>query len=200
MAKLDLNKSELHKQREQLKLYKKVLPSLDLKRQQLTAEWHKSRKALQKAKDDLEALYSKTAAQIPMLALDNIQLHNLVSIEAVRIEEENVAGVRLPKLMDVQTSIKDYSMLAQPHWIDKVADRLEEAVRLTLLINVAEDREKELKRMVRRVTQRVNLFEKVLIPQTEYNIKRIQIYMGEAERAAVVRSKLAKSMLIKKNR
>jgi V/A-type H+-transporting ATPase subunit D len=46
---------------------------------------------------------------------------------------------------------------------------------------------------LRRVTQRVNLFEKILIPTAHSNIQRIRIYLGEAERAAVVTSKLAKS-------
>ena len=35
MAKLNLSKSGLQKQREDLKLYQRVLPSLDLKRMQL---------------------------------------------------------------------------------------------------------------------------------------------------------------------
>jgi V/A-type H+-transporting ATPase subunit D len=46
---------------------------------------------------------------------------------------------------------------------------------------------------VRKITQRVNLFEKVLIPTTEKNILRIRIYLGDAERAAVVRSKIVKT-------
>jgi V/A-type H+-transporting ATPase subunit D len=45
---------------------------------------------------------------------------------------------------------------------------------------------------VRRITQRVNLFEKVLIPQTRENIRRINVYLGDAERAAVVGAKIAK--------
>ena len=45
---------------------------------------------------------------------------------------------------------------------------------------------------VRKVTQRVNLFEKVLIPRTKEHIRKIRIYLSDAERAAVVRSKIAK--------
>ena len=46
---------------------------------------------------------------------------------------------------------------------------------------------------VRRVTQRVNLFEKVLIPNAKQNIARIQIFLSDVERAAVVTSKIAKA-------
>ncbi len=50
-----------------------------------------------------------------------------------------------------------------------------------------------------RVTsQRVNLFEKVMIPTAKANIKKINIYLGDQQTAAVVRGKIAKSNLIKK--
>jgi V/A-type H+-transporting ATPase subunit D len=69
---------------------------------------------------------------------------------------------------------------------------LEEAVRLKVEVEVAEERLARLEAAVKTVTQRVNLFEKVLIPRTEARIKRIRIVLGDAEKAAVVRSKIAK--------
>ena len=44
-------------------------------------------------------------------------------------------------------------------------------------------------------TQRVNLFEKVKIPECRENIRRIGIYLGDMDTSAVVRSKIAKSKL-----
>jgi V/A-type H+-transporting ATPase subunit D len=194
MAKLAFNKSELHKQREQLKLYKKVLPSLDLKRKQLTAERNKARRILESTKKELQELHSDTAEKLPMLALEEIKLSGLVRIENVEMEEENVVGVRLPKLARVDYVESEYSMLAKPHWVDEVVERLRKALEMTVQIRVDELRLEKLEYAVRKVTQRVNLFEKILIPQAEENIKRIQIYLGEAERAAVVRSKITKKM------
>jgi V/A-type H+/Na+-transporting ATPase subunit D len=50
-----------------------------------------------------------------------------------------------------------------------------------------------------RVTnQRVNLFEKVKIPEAEENIRIIQIYLGERRTAAVVRGKIAKAKIEQK--
>ena len=57
---------------------------------------------------------------------------------------------------------------------------------------MAGERVARLNQQVRRITQRVNLFEKVLIPRARENIKRIHIGLGEQERSAVVRSKIAK--------
>ena len=67
-----------------------------------------------------------------------------------------------------------------------------------LEVQVAEQRTRELAHAVRRITQRVNLFEKILIPTAKKNIQRIQIFLGDAERSAVVRSKIAKAINQKK--
>ena len=45
---------------------------------------------------------------------------------------------------------------------------------------------------LRLTTQRVNLFEKVKIPETRADIKRIGIYLGDQQTAQVVRGKISK--------
>ena len=51
---------------------------------------------------------------------------------------------------------------------------------------------------LRTTSQRVNLFEKVKIPETKENIRRIGIYIGDQQTAAVVRGKIAKKKLANK--
>ncbi len=48
-------------------------------------------------------------------------------------------------------------------------------------------------------SQRVNLFEKVKIPETEENIKKISIYMADQQVSAVVRSKISKRKIALRN-
>ena len=55
------------------------------------------------------------------------------------------------------------------------------------------ERARVLQKAMRRITQRVNLFERILIPTAKQNIKRIQIYLGDLDREAVIRSKLSKA-------
>jgi V/A-type H+-transporting ATPase subunit D len=102
--------------------------------------------------------------------------------------------VRLVKLLDIEFEIAPYSMLAKPHWVDVLVDRLKEMARARLTVQIARERVKRLDYAVRRITQRVNLFEKILIPTAEKNIQRIQIFLGDADRSAIVRSKIAKAM------
>ncbi len=84
-------------------------------------------------------------------------------------------------------------MLAKPFWVDFLVELLRAMATLSIRRDVEQRRVRRLNEAVRRITQRVNLFEKVLIPQAEKDIQRIRIYLADAERAAVVRSKIAKA-------
>jgi V/A-type H+-transporting ATPase subunit D len=194
MAKVALNKSALHKQREELRLYERLLPSLDLKRMQLTGELKRAKDSLAREQAEVEREKNRIAGQLPMLANREIDLSGLVRVESVQMEEENVVGVKLPVLMGVTFTLHEYSMLAKPHWVDVVVDQLQRMVELRARVQVAQERVRRLERAVRRITQRVNLFEKVLIPAAKENIKYIQTFLADSERAAVVRSKITKAM------
>ena len=193
MTKLKLSKSSLQQERNQLKLYQRTLPSLDLKRRQLTVELAKAKRELAETHAELEQLESHIGEQLPMLANEDMQLSGLVEMTDFELLEENVVGVRLPLLKRIHCSVADYSLLAKPAWVDVLVERLKDAAELHTRLQVAEERVRILAYQEKRVTQRVNLFDKILIPTAQRNIQRIQIYLGDAERAAVVRSKLAKA-------
>ena len=194
MAKLSLSKSGLQKQREDMRLYERVLPSLDLKRMQLSGELKRARQQLAEAEAEVEKLNKRVAEQLPMLANREIDVSGLVQVESFQIEEENLVGVKLPALVEVKCTVRPYSMLAKPHWVDVLVDQLKQMVEQKTRVQVAAERVRLLEQAERRITQRVNLFDKILIPTAKKNIQKIQIYLADVERAAVVRSKLTKKM------
>ena len=112
---------------------------------------------------------------------------------AFDIGEENVVGVRLPILRAIACDVSRYSYVAKPAWVDVVVDRLKTVAEERTRVLVAEERVKILSVQVRRVTQRVNLFERILIPEAKSNIQRIMVVLGDMERQAVARSKLTKA-------
>ena len=193
MAKLKLSKSALAQERNQLKLYERTLPSLDLKRRQLSVELNRARHVLAAAREAVEELESTIGQQLPMLANPGIELSGLVQMTDFELVEENVVGVRLPLLKSIHCTVAEYSLLAKPAWVDVLVERLRDAAELRTQVLVAVERVRILEYQEKRVTQRVNLFDKILIPTARRNIQRIQIFLGDAERAAVVRSKIAKA-------
>lgn len=82
--------------------------------------------------------------------------------------------------------------MGKPFWVDSAAKLLCQMLELRVRAQVEERRLALLERAVKTITQRVNLFDKVLIPRARQNIKRIQIYLSDLETAAVVRSKISK--------
>lgn len=193
MARLQLSKSSLSRETADLKTYRQFLPSLDLKRQELMTRRAKAKKILEQTKIDIDSKMKEIGEKLPMLSNDKVDLKGLVVVKAVLLEEENVMGAYLPVLKDVQIETRDYSFLVKPHWVDDAAAKLREMSTLKIRIQVEQRRLELLNEAVRKITQRVNLFDKVLIPRTRENIKRIKIYLSDAERAAVINAKLAKN-------
>jgi V/A-type H+-transporting ATPase subunit D len=192
MAKLKLSKHALHEQQEQLKLYERLLPSLDLKRRQLTVEVQKAKQDYDIAQAAVDVLETKIGEELPMLADEEFRLGDLVKIKSIKTVEQNVVGVKLPFLDSIDCVVADYSILATPPWIDTLVQRLKDAVEQRTRAEISGQRLRILKVAVRRITQRVNLFDKILIPTAKQNIQKIRIFLGDAERASVITSKLAK--------
>jgi V/A-type H+-transporting ATPase subunit D len=192
MARLSLTKASLTKQKKQLKAFEEVLPSLDLKRRQLSAERSKAREMLAKTQKQLADLERAIARELPMLSNQSVDLTNIVKVTGVDLVEENIVGTRLPKVNQVQIQVRDYALLGKPFWVDRLVELLKLALETQIGVQVSQQRVELLAQAERVVTQRFNLFDKVLIPKTKTNIKKIQIYLADAERAGVINSKLAK--------
>jgi V/A-type H+-transporting ATPase subunit D len=193
MARVSLNKATLTRQTRQLKAYQEFLPSLDLKRRQLIAEQRKARRALAEIQDALSEIEQAVRAGLPMLSNHRIDLTAMARLSGVELGEENVLGTRLPVIRAVRVEVRPYGLLAKPHWVDRLVDHLRKALELRVAQQVAGRRLFLLDGAVKTVTQRVNLFDKVLIPRTRQNIRKIRIYLSDGERAGVVRAKLAKA-------
>ena len=193
MAKLQLSKSALSKEAAKLKTYKQFLPSLDLKRQELMSQRAKAKLALADTKMGIDDLSRTMAEEIPMLSNDKVDLANLVKVKAVELAQENIMGAHLPVLQTVNVEVRHYSLLAKPHWVDGVAEKLKGLLTLRIRIQIEQQRLELLEAAVKTITQRVNLFDKVLIPKSKTNIKKIKIHLSDSERAAVINAKLAKS-------
>lgn len=192
MAKIALNKSELHRQNSRLKTYKKFLPSLELKRKQIIAERNKARELVAQSRDKIDTLYNVVANEYAFLSNTDFVLSDFIEIKDVRFSTENIVGVHLPKLDHYTIDVSEYGSLSAPLWLDGLFMEVKELAFLSIGHMVNEKRLAILEKALQKTTQRVNLFDKVLIPETQDNIRKIKIYLSDFERAAVVQAKIAK--------
>jgi V/A-type H+-transporting ATPase subunit D len=190
---ISLSKSSLQQQQEKLRLYNRFLPSLELKRQQLSAEYKKAAQALAEAEQGADKASRSLTALLPVLGSTPMKLTNLVRVRRIDVAEEDVLGLRLPTLHAVEFDEAPYSMLSTPFWLEELVICVKASATYRLRLQIYRERVKRMKGAVRRVSQRVNLFEKVLIPNARRDIARIKIFLSDVERAAVVTSKIAKA-------
>jgi V/A-type H+-transporting ATPase subunit D len=137
-------------------------------------------------------LETQIGEELPMLADEEFRLEGLVQFKSYKVSEQNVVGVKLPFLDSIDCEVANYSRLATPPWVDTLVQRLKDAVEQRVRAEISAERLRILTAAVRRITQRVNLFDKILIPTAKENIQKIRIFLGDAERASVITSKLAK--------
>lgn len=192
MARLQLNKSSLARETVQLRTFERFLPSLDLKRQQLMGEKAKAVAEVSKLEREVTELAEKVGRDVPMLGNRDIDLSGLVELTDYQLGEENVVGTKLPVLEHIEVEVRPYSPMVLPHWVDQVAQLIHDMLTARLKVQVARQRVTLLARAVDTITQRVNLFDKVLIPNARSNIKKIRIFLSDEQTSAVTRSKIAK--------
>jgi len=152
-----------------------------------------ARRAFRAAQEAIEAYTLQTAEKYPMLAHEKLGHEGVVRIREVAVGSENLVGVHLPFLEEVTFEAPVYPLLGRPAWTEMLIARIERAAKMELEKEILHHRITLLERALRKITQRVNLFEKVLIPNARANIKKIAVVLDDMQRAGVVRSKIAKS-------
>ncbi len=196
MAKIKLTKNELKKQKDALKMYKRYLPTLQLKKQQLQTEIRGIETKAREIAARRDRLMEEFQAWIAVFGEDEAIRRTdgkwIISAGTIHTATGNIAGVDIPIFVSADFIIDDYDLFTKPLWVDQALDRLRSMLSLDLEIKVLEEQVQRLEKELRTTTQRVNLFEKVKIPETSVNIKKIGIYLGDQQTAQVVRGKMAK--------
>jgi V/A-type H+-transporting ATPase subunit D len=199
MEKIKFTKGELKKQRDGLKQFKRYLPTLLLKKQQLQMKVFEVRRLLAEKQELLARMETRFDIWIGLLAdpqLPNVDLSSWVIPTAVETDTINIAGATLPVLTNVCFGEVDYDYYTMPFWLDLAVIELREYFKIVAQRHVLQQQLMCLDQELRTTTQRVNLFEKVKIPQSQEYIRKIRIYLGDQMTNAVGISKVAKSKIL----
>lgn len=195
-----LTKNELKVQKDRLKQFQRYLPTLQLKKQQLQSVMMQVAAQLEQTEAERCAVIADLDDWVAVFAENEVfpnemQLDKLVRPLNVICREENIAGVTAPVFERLTFEDISYDVADYPLWVDTAVIRLREIARLDALAKTLRRQAELLERELRTTAQRVNLFEKVKIPETKENIRVIGIYLGDQQTSAVVRGKIAKKKL-----
>mgnify|MGYP001606269960 CR=1 FL=1 len=209
MSKIKLTKGELKRQRDSLKQFLHYLPTLQLKKQQLQIKilearqlWEAKRKALKEKETALSGwigLLADPAIPSPLgwneEPLERVDLRKWIHPQIVLTDHLNIAGASIPVLKEIRFNEPDYDFYSTPLWIDAAVAELRQVVTLLVEMEVIKKQIAILQHELRITTQRVNLFEKIKIPECQKNIHMIRIYLGDQMANAVGISKVAKNKI-----
>lgn len=197
MAKIKLTKNELRKQKSELKRYNQYLPTLHLKKQQLQVEIQRIHKEKEERKKRKAYLRAKAYEWTDVFAED-VNIEELIKTEKIATTWGNIAGIDIPVFEKAIFEEKDYDLKTTPLWVDYGIETAKEHVQINAEIEVLSKQNVLIEEELRITRQRVNLFEKVKIPEARENIRKIKIYLGDQETAAVVTGKIAKEKISRK--
>ncbi|MDD5939782.1 MAG: V-type ATP synthase subunit D [Lachnospiraceae bacterium] len=200
-----LTKNEQKVQKDHLKQYERYLPTLQLKKQQLQSVIMQINDQLKEKEAEREEMVGNLDDWIAVFAENTIfdkekKLDDLVQPDTVIVTTENIAGVRIPAFKELTFKDISYNVEDYPLWVDTAVFKLREIARLDALVSTLKKQVELLGKELRTTSQRVNLFEKVKIPEARENIRIIGVYLGDQQTAAVVRGKIAKKKLVEAGR
>jgi V/A-type H+/Na+-transporting ATPase subunit D len=196
MAKIKHTKTELKAQREALSRFERFLPMLQLKKQQLQSE-------IQRIDNEIAETAARARETEAGLAVwrslfndpgaDSDALRGGARPAGVDLRRGNIAGVDIPVFGGLRYAPVETDLFLSPAWTDEAVLTLRRQVEERVRTAVLERQRGAIAEELRVTSQRVNLFEKVKIPETRENIRVIKIYLGDEQTAAVVRGKIAKN-------
>ncbi len=193
MAEVKMTKTELRDQQNRLSQLLKYLPTLQLKKAMLQVVVQEARQEIARAQEE----YRKEKEQVDEYALfltETVTIDPQAATKVLELkkEYENIAGVEAPSFKGITFAEYSYPLMDSPFWVDGVVAGLRRVATAWIKVQIAEEKKRALEYEFRQVSIRVNLFEKILIPRALSNIKKIKVFLGDMQLAAVSQAKVAK--------
>ena len=192
MPAIKHTKNELKAQREALRRFERFLPMLQLKKQQLQMEIQSIDTAIARKKADEERINQALSPWVRLFA-DDFPIESVLAVEAVQQAESNIAGVAIPVFTRIVFKREPIDLFLSPPWVDEGVEILEQLITLQAELNILAEQRRLIVDELRSTSQRVNLFEKVKIPESREHIRVIKIFLGDEQTAGVARAKNAKN-------
>ncbi|NDD58388.1 MAG: V-type ATP synthase subunit D [Chlamydiae bacterium] len=200
MAQLKLTKTELRIQQVKLAQLLKYLPTLQLKKAMLQAEVNLCQQEIEQIQAEFnqqETVVSRFSALFSERSIHDF--FSALNVTEVRKSYENIAGVDIPLFEGVSFSSPNYMLFDTPIWYESAILGVKKLISIREREKISQEKKMALEKELREVSIRVNLFEKIMIPRAQENIKKIKIFLGDQQLSAVSQAKVAKKKIDLRN-
>lgn len=197
MAQIKLTKTELRSQQVRLTQLQRYLPTLQLKKAMLQLEVNHAQLEIENLVQRFKSAEEKITDYASLFSdKDAYELFAAVKIIGVDKGHENIAGIDVPLFEQIHFQPEPYALFDTPVWMESAVDGVKDLLAIREKIKIAEEKKRALEKELRDVSIRVNLFEKILIPRSLDAIKKIKIFLGDQQLAAVSQAKVSKKKLL----
>lgn len=187
--KFQYNKTALQSLNKQLNIREKALPTLKNKEAALRVE-------VKKAKDKTQALSKELSEKINQqeasFGLWNEFIPDIVSVASIETSSRKIAGVKIPVMEKVVFDEKEFSLFNQTKWLPEGISVLKDLGRIILEKKFFRQKMELLDHARKKTTQKVNLYEKVQIPEYEDAIRKIKRFLEDEENLSKSAQKIVK--------
>jgi len=196
LVDVKLTKNELREQQIKLSQLQRYLPTLRLKKSMLQTEVHNARVEVGDLVKDYQCLRGVVEGYSSLFSeYTAVDPEHAAKVNSIVKSYENIAGVEIPYYKDVIFENLSYSLFETPPWVDGAVEGMRGMVEGKIRVFIGEEKVQALGKELREVSIRVNLFEKVLIPRSIEDIRKIKVFLGDQELAAVAQAKVAKNKI-----
>jgi V/A-type H+-transporting ATPase subunit D len=167
------------------------LPTLQLKKQQLQSELRQIELQREDMEKELHKVLRERQSWMALFA-EPLPLADWLSVKRIELGQQHIAGVDVPVLEQFEIEETCPDRFKKPVWVDDGLEALRLEITFGVKLEIFRQQEALIEAELRTTSQRVNLFEKVKIPESKDNIRVIRITLGDEQVASVARGKLAK--------
>ncbi len=200
MAQVKLTKTQLRIEQVKLGRLRKYLPTLQLKKALLQIEVNQAQSEIEQLLSEFSIAEERVSQYASLFTEQRAtDLFAAVAIKEVERVQENIAGIDVPYFKGITFEPPSYSLFDTPVWFESAILGVKHLVTIREKIRVVEEKKQALEKELKEVSIRVNLFEKILIPRALFDIKKIKIFLGDQQLAAVSQAKVAKKKILQRN-
>lgn len=186
--KFHYNKTTIQQFKRQLAIRQKALPILKNKETALRLEVVKLTKELEQIREERKQLNVRLEHYHAFW----VEFPEILLMDKVEMFSKKVIGVKVPEIKSIAFKIADVSWWNMPAWVPDGVALMKEAIALNLKTDMLLEQIAILDLARKKSTQKVNLYEKVQIPEYEDAILKIKRFLEDKENISKAAQKIVK--------
>lgn len=187
--KYQFNKISMQSLNKQLKIRQNALPTIKSKESALRLTVKRQKETL---RDLTESFQEKMDSLMGLTRLWSEFPEEIFSLKEIVLNIVKIAGVKTPELKQINYEVANFSRFSSPIWLNGGIVILKQITEIICQMEIAEKKLEILEYARKKTTQKVNLYEKVQIPEFSEAIRKIKRYLEDVDNLEKASQKITK--------